>query len=289
MTEPRILGRVPGLDRGQLLAQQRPRHDRGLIVGRIRQHLDQADGYVAFSGGKDSLVALHMALAAEPAIPVAFFDSGLEFPETYAYIADLARGWKLHLHWITAEPSLLEVLHASGAWDHRRARPAAMPDLHQILIGAPSAAAHQAHGPGEVWGVRAAESRGRAALYGRALREETSRSCAGCCPPGPGPGGRQRRARHGGVIRRGDGTVAYGPVWDWPDDEIWAYIRRHRLPANPVYDKLRRLGAPEISLRVSAMIDGNGLEFGRVTWLRRGWPDLFEELARVLPRLREFV
>jgi phosphoadenosine phosphosulfate reductase len=91
------------------------------------------------------------------------------------------------------------------------------------------------------------------------------------------------------VLRRADGTVAYGPVWDWPNDEIWAYIRRHRLPANPVYDKLRRLGAPEAALRISAMIDGNALEFGRVTWLRRGWPDLFEELARVLPRLREFV
>ena len=288
MTELPGRARPPGLDRGQLLALLRPRHDRDAITGRIRWHLDRHDGYVAFSGGKDSLVSLHLALAAEPAVPVAFFDSGLEFPETYAYIARLARDWNLQLHWITAEPSLLEVLYASGAWDHRRARPAAVPDLHQILIGAPAAVAHQAHGPGELWGVRAAESRGRAALYGRALREETARSCAGCCPPGPGTAAR-RRARHGGVIRRADGTVAYGPVWDWADNEIWAYIHRHGLPVNPVYDKLRRLGAPEASLRISAMIDGNGLELGRVTWLRRGWPDLFEELARVLPRLREFV
>ena len=70
---------------------------------------------------------------------------------------------------------------------------------------------------------------------------------------------------------------------------MWAYIARHQLPVNPVYAKLRRLGAPEAALRVSAMIDGNALELGRVTWLRRGWPDLFDELAQVLPRLREFV
>lgn len=70
---------------------------------------------------------------------------------------------------------------------------------------------------------------------------------------------------------------------------MWGYIQRHQLPVNPVYAKLRRLGAPEQALRVSAMIDGNALELGRVTWLRRGWPELFEELARVLPRLREFV
>jgi phosphoadenosine phosphosulfate reductase len=72
-------------------------------------------------------------------------------------------------------------------------------------------------------------------------------------------------------------------------DDVWSYIYRHGLPVNPVYEKLRRLGAPRSALRVSAMIDANGLELGRVTWLRRGWPDLFEELAQVLPRLREFV
>jgi phosphoadenosine phosphosulfate reductase len=70
---------------------------------------------------------------------------------------------------------------------------------------------------------------------------------------------------------------------------VWGYIARHSLPVNPVYAKLRLLGAPEQALRVSAMIDANGLEMGRVTWLRRGWPDLFAELAQVLPRLREFV
>jgi phosphoadenosine phosphosulfate reductase len=48
---------------------------------------------------------------------------------------------------------------------------------------------------------------------------------------------------------------------------------------NPVCEKLRRLGASEAALRVSAMVDGNMLELGRATWLRRGWPGLFEELA----------
>jgi phosphoadenosine phosphosulfate reductase len=62
-----------------------------------------------------------------------------------------------------------------------------------------------------------------------------------------------------------------------------------RPAGQPGLRKLRRLGAPEPCLRVTAMIDANGLEYGRVTWLRRGWPTLFAELAQVLPRLREFV
>ena len=275
----------PGLDRDLLLALSRPRQDPAELVARIRSHLDSHDGYVAFSGGKDSLVVLHLALAAEPAVPVVFFDSGLEFPETYAYLNQLARDWNLtgQLRWIPARPGLLEVLHATGAWDHRRT-PGPAPDLHQILIRDPAARAHRAYGPGELWGVRSAESRGRAALHGRALRAEASGCTDACCRPGA-----PSAARHGGVVRRADGTVAYSPVWRFSDTEVWGYIRRHGLPVNPVYDKLRRLGAPERALRVSPMVDGNALELGRITWLRRGWPGLFEELAQVLPRLREYV
>jgi phosphoadenosine phosphosulfate reductase len=98
--------------------------------------------------------------------------------------------------------------------------------------------------------------------------------------------------RRGGL--RGPGAGAVIPnspllVRLRPVNEVWGYIARHSLPINPVYEKLRRIGAPEGCLRVTAMIDANGLELGRVTWLRRGWPDLFDELAQVLPRLREFV
>jgi phosphoadenosine phosphosulfate reductase len=275
---------APGLDRSLLLSLRRPRHDCAAITARIARHLARHDGYLAFSGGKDSLVALHLALQAEPAIPVAFFDSGLEFPETYGYLRQLERDWHLQLHWIPAQPTLLEVLHASGAWDHRRARPPAAADLHRILITGPAARAHRVHGPGEVWGVRAAESRGRAALYARALRAQAGRACVGCCATTA-----ERRRRHGGIISRADGTVAFGPVWNWTAEDIWSYISHHRLPVNPVYAKLQAVGAPEQALRVTSMIDANGLEYGRVTWLRRGWPELFDELATVLPRLREFV
>src|SRR5690606_3615913 len=145
----------------------------------------------------------------------------------------------------------------------------------------PAAEAHDRFGAGEVWGVRSQESRGRAAAYANALRAQD-------CNHTPACDGRDRRARHGGRIARVDGTVALGPVWDWTTEEIWGYITRHGLPLNPVYDKLRRLGAPEHAQRVSAMVDANQLTEGRFTWLARGWPGLFAELCLALPRLREY-
>ncbi len=72
----------PGLDVQALQGLRRQHRDLDRIRARIEEHLDQHEGYVAFSGGKDSLVTLHLALQADPDVPVAFFDSGLEFPET---------------------------------------------------------------------------------------------------------------------------------------------------------------------------------------------------------------
>lgn len=281
---PRDRGR--GLDPDYLAGLRHPRHDVELIGRRIRAHLDEHDGYVAFSGGKDSLVTLHLALQVEPNVPVVFFDSGLEFPETYFYLEHLQDTLDVDVQVIPARHTTLEVLAASGAWDHRAPR-GAVPDLHRVLITEPAALAHDQHGPGELWGVRAQESRGRAALYANALRAETGAHCSSSCPhPATTTG---TRSHHGGLVRRVDGTTALGPVWDWTTTEVWGYLSRHDLPINPVYAKLRSLGAPEHALRISHVLDGSRLEDGRLTWLRRGWPTLFNALVEALPRLREFV
>lgn len=232
------------------------------ISARIEQHLQRHDGYVAFSGGKDSLVVLDLVRHVEPDAPVVFFDSGLEYPETYDYVRELAQQWALDLHRVPAEPTLLDVLVDSGVWDHRAPDAGALPDLHEVLIGGPARRAHELLGPGELWGVRADESAGRRAMYTRGGRRD-------------------------GVIERADGTVAYGPIWDWTTRDVWSYIGRRGLPANPVYDKLARLGVPEKQRRVSHLIDGDHLDRGRLIWLRRGWPVLFEQLADVLPRMRQ--
>lgn len=266
----------------------RRERDRREILARIEAHLAVHDGYVAFSGGKDSTVVVDLARRVDPAVPVVWFDSGCEYPETRAYIHDLAQRWRLNLTVIEARPSLLEILVDGGGWDHR-APDAITSSLHAALITAPAALAHEMFGPGELWGVRAAESRGRRHLFATALAHQAKRNCTGCCPEtGSSLSSRSRRARHGGVVSRVDGTTAYNPIWDWSTARVWEHLAAHAIPANPLYAKLASLGAPEHATRVSHVIDGNGVETGRIVWLRRGWPDLFTQLRRSLPRIAEF-
>lgn len=55
---------------------------------RIRQWYQMQDGliYVAFSGGKDSTVLLHIARKLYPGIPAVFMATGLQYPEIVAFV-----------------------------------------------------------------------------------------------------------------------------------------------------------------------------------------------------------
>ncbi len=250
------------------------------LLDRIAEHLDEHDGYVSWSGGKDSTVVVDLARQVDPHIPVVFFDSGLQFPETLQYLENLAQAWHLNYHVITAEPDLLTVLIAGGGFDHQAVDRRLRGQLADIMITGPAAEAHRRHGQGSLWGVRAEESHGRRMLYRRSLavearaRQQSSRS--------------QVRAQAGGVVRRADGTVTYGPIWDWQRSHVFEYLAGRGIEPNPLYRKLADLGVPEQQIRVDSIIDASKLSNGHIAWLQLGWPDLYDRLQSVLPRLAEW-
>ncbi|MBU8820380.1 phosphoadenosine phosphosulfate reductase family protein [Mycolicibacterium goodii] len=251
------------------------------LLERIAKHLDEHDGFVSWSGGKDSTVVVDLARQVDPHVPVVFFDSGLQFPETLSYIEELAEVWRLNMHVIAAEPDLLTLLIAGGGFDHDAPDRRLKGHLAEIMISGPAAEAHNRFGRGSLWGVRAEESPGRRTLYRRCLsaearaRQQLSRQ--------------QARAELGGVVRRVDGTVTYGPIWDWQRSHVFEYLAGRGIEPNPLYRKLAELGVPEPQIRVDSIIDAAQLANGHIAWLQKGWPDLFDRLAAALPRLREWV
>lgn len=251
------------------------------LLDRIAAHLDEHDGFVAWSGGKDSTVVVDLARQVDPHIPVVFYDSGLQFPETLDYLQARARQWRLNFHVIPAEPDLLTVLFAGGGFDHASTDRALRGPLADIMITGPAAQAHARYGAGSLWGVRAEESRGRRQLYRSALANQTRRRGDGLTPP-------QARSDLGGVVARSDGTVTYGPIWDWQRAHVFSYLAGRGIEPNPLYRKLAALGVPEQMIRVDSILDPSQLSNGHVAWLQKGWPDLFDQLAAALPRLREW-
>lgn len=252
----------PGLDAAALTGLlPSARRRSASVLDRVAAHLDSHGGYVSWSGGKDSTAVVSLARQVRPDVPVCLFDSGLEFPENLAYIHDLADQWHLNLHVIKAEPDALTVMAAGGGWNHAAETTWDAPDLHDTLITRPAQQARTRFGNAELWGLRAAESTARRMLL----------------TPGDGE------------FARADGTIVLSPIWNWRDIDVTGHLAGQGVPENPVYAKLRSLGATGHALRVGLMWDGSELHStGRATWLRRGWPEEWQRITTALPRAAEW-
>lgn len=236
------------------------RHD--TATARVATWLDHPGptGYVAWSGGRDSTVVAHMANQAHPGVPIVWFNSGLEFPDTAPYIDQIAHEHHFNLHVIDATPDALTIMRTAGTWNHDTNTAWDVPDLHTALITVPARTARDRYGAHELWGMRAEESQARQAL----LR------------PGRGE------------FTRTDGTRTLAPIWSWTALDVDAYLARHQIREHPAYGLLRAAGASGKDLRVGLAVDGNNLAHGRVVWLRRIYPDLYAQIEQALPRVREW-
>jgi phosphoadenosine phosphosulfate reductase family protein len=69
---------------------------------------------VAFSGGRDSLVALHLTLQRRRDVKVVFVNTSIEFPETLQYVRALAQDWGFEFHEVNAEKNFWELSRERG-------------------------------------------------------------------------------------------------------------------------------------------------------------------------------
>lgn len=65
--------------------------------------LSKGNAAVAWSGGKDSTVMLHLVLQQKPDVLVVWNNTGVEFPETYKFVMRMKNEWNLNL--VVAKPA----------------------------------------------------------------------------------------------------------------------------------------------------------------------------------------
>lgn len=225
---------------------------------------EHPESYVAISGGKDSTLCLHLARQVNPEVKVAFFDSGLEFPQTLRYIARLQEHWGFDLRTFHAEPSALQVMVDNGSWEHGALK-TNKNYLHDACIERPLAKAQQELGRASIYGLRADESATRLALLAKTKGRVTKHDS------------------------KGNLEQSYlAPIWRWSIEEVYGYLERHRVPMNPIYGQLERLGVPEKRRRVGLLIDGWSIDQGRWALARMIAPDLCRVVETHLPALADY-
>lgn len=225
--------------------------------------------WVAISGGKDSTILLHLISQVTNDLPVVWYDSGLEYPQTQPFIESMCNRWGFDLTIIKATPDALTLLEMSGHWeagvikiDHDL--------LDEALIDGPQREAMRRWGKYAIYGLRGAESKSRNIVLHKGTK---------------------------GVVERHhrDGSLAHSflaPLYRWridsQTDDINGYAAHHKIPMHPAYEAMTRMGVPPQHQRVGLLVTGMGLATG-------GWaktyaiaPEYCRLVEQRLPLLSQF-
>lgn len=163
---------------------------------------------IAFSGGKDSLVSLHLALKVDRDIPVIYNNTTIEFPETLRYVKELAREWGFELLVSSPERSFWDAVRERG-WATHENRWCCVPYKEEPALKLMLERQVEA----EVTGTVRTES-----IYRRSLVPFRLPS-------------------------KSPYLIRVNPIYDWNEWEVWSYISENGLPYNPLYDMgYRRIG-----------------------------------------------
>jgi len=218
--------------------------------------------YVSFSGGKDSLVVLHLIMKEMPDIPVLYVDQGMEYPDTYDYVRKIWKEWDLNLTWEYPEMNLWELYDAGGFLNpDKPTDPLIRKRFSDTVFYDPiKRFSDRINADGFFMGLRADESHYRKLNF----------------------------LTRGFVYKKADGLTAVQPIADWSTKDVWAYIASKNLPYNPIYDKTKF--EVRNKLRVAPFgLGGWHVSLGSYVFMKYYYPGLWNRFCEKNPLARKYI
>ena len=200
-----------------------------LIQEAVMRHEDELT--LGWSGGHCSTAVLHMALQIDPDIKVIYGNTGVEFPENVEYVHEITDLWGVNLHELHPDTTYWKIVAKHGMPKFRKfgdnkkvkylqrlgVKVDRRPYCCFLLKEKPRFDFYKKHNiQGDITGTRAAESRARARTVNRRGIFYKLKS-----PPK---------------------IWVYHPIGLWSKPKLEAYLKKHSIPHNPVYDTQDRNG-----------------------------------------------
>jgi phosphoadenosine phosphosulfate reductase len=155
------------------------------------------------SFGAQAAVMIHLVTRQAPDIPVILLDTGYLFPETYRFVDELTQRFALNLRVFRAQ--------ASPAWQESRwgkLWEQGLPGIHRYNLF------------NKIEPMQRALAELGVGTWFSGLRRVQSASRAAIAP-----------------VTARDGRYRVHPIFDWTDRDVGRYLRAHRLPYHPLWQK----------------------------------------------------
>jgi 3'-phosphoadenosine 5'-phosphosulfate sulfotransferase (PAPS reductase)/FAD synthetase len=210
---------------------------------------------VACSFGKHSMVALHLVRQFAPSVKVVWNNTGVEYPETYKFVAKIKKEWNLEIvearptttFWKVVQENGFPIFPRNADWNLQRAST----ECCRQLKKKPTTKVLRVVG---------------CDLYFTGLTQFESSL-------------RRMSARKYGKYFYSVKWKHWKchPVLDWRSEEIWEYHRRFELPHNPLYDmdEIPMKGG----IRTGCWTCPMAIKYGKLSHLRHYYPKLFNFLV----------
>lgn len=180
---------------------------------------------VGYSGGADSQVALDLALQAYDDVEIVFCNTTLEFPETLKTISATARYYGLEIKFLHPTKSFDEYLTDFGgmypSWRRRwcTERLKERPLRRYISSLCKSCLRRDEHKPASSSAAKTPRSELVTSIDGIRRAESNAR----------------RKRQPVEIHKRGGWRIEH-IIFEWSKPDVFAYIREHGLPLNPLYE-----------------------------------------------------
>lgn len=219
----------------------------------VREWLSTCDApYVAYSGGKDSEVCLHLVRSIAPDTPALWWHDEWVLPETEERVEAVPNLRKIAAH----------VRHSEwfASWKDREALPSDVEWVERT--------------PSEGEGTWKLGYDGAAV----GLRADENAD-------------RKRHIRAYGTLTHSAKNRQWQcyPVAWWSTRDIWAYLLSREIPYNRAYDRLAEIGVEPQRQRIGPLAVSGAMERGQIAILKQGWPELYERFAEAHPEASGYV